>query len=245
MKKNLSFLLFAFAILLLVVCFFTVLFFDNGEKTEALKVSNTCTIYHEDGTTEEYVPNLGAIVIDAGHGGVDPGKVSLDGTLEKDINLQIALRLRIKLESEGYTVIMTRTTDEDTCTGDYGKTKDLETRTQTISAANALLAVSIHQNSFSEGEVFGAQVFYKEADNESMLLACSIQESMKALNPDNKREAKANSDYYLFRNVEIPIVIVECGFLSNPEEEKLLKNSDYQQQIAECIYKGIKDFLNL
>jgi N-acetylmuramoyl-L-alanine amidase len=238
-------LLLTLAILLLVASFFIVLFIDNGEKSGVLQVSNTCTIYYEDGTTEEYAPNLGAIVLDAGHGGVDPGKVSLDGTLEKDINLQIALRLRIKLEAEGYTVIMTRTTDDDTCTGDYGKTKDLETRTQIISDANALLAVSIHQNSFSEGEVFGAQVFYKEADNESMLLACSIQENMKTLNSDNKREAKANSDYYLFRNVEIPIVIVECGFLSNPEEEKLLNNSDYQQQVSDCIFKGIKAYLDL
>lgn len=182
------------------------------------------------------------VAIDPGHGGFDPGKVGIMNSLEKDINLAISLKVRKRLEKEGISVIMTRLTDEAICCPEDRNKKitDMRNRVDIINSGNATLAVSIHQNSFTSGSSRGAQVFFYTGSKEGEQLAKEIQNSIKEVLKDgNKRVEKANSDYYLLRKVTCPIVIVECGFLSNPEEEMLLQEEDYQEKIAEGIYKGI------
>lgn len=187
----------------------------------------------------------GKIVIDAGHGGVDPGKVGTQGTLEKDINLKIALKLKQILEKDNYEVIMTRTAD---C-GLYGendsnkKRTDLCNRVKVINESDGILAVSIHQNSFSQKSSRGAQVFYHSESEEGKKLANILQESIKtSIGDGNHRVAKNNESYYLLKKTNCPLVIVECGFLSNVSEEELLLTEEYQQKMAEAIQTGIDKY---
>ncbi len=213
---------------------------DDEKDEECGKV----TVYNDDGSSESYEANLGIIAIDPGHGGADPGKVSANGNLEKDINLEIAIELKKLLENEGYKVVMTREDDSDTCTGDYGKVEDLENRVDIIRDSGAGIVVSIHQNSFPDSKVKGAQVFYSGAGSEAQNLAENIQESLLNADSENRRQVKKNDDYYLFVHTEIPIVIVECGFMSNPEEEKKLMTKTYRDTVAECIFEGVTKYLN-
>lgn len=187
----------------------------------------------------------GKIVIDAGHGGFDPGKVGIQGTLEKDINLKIALKLKEVLEKEHYQVIMTRTTDcglyEETDSNK--KRTDLYHRVQMINESGAVMAVSIHQNSFSQSSSKGAQVFYYSNSEEGKQLANIMQEAIKQnIGDGNHRLAKENDSYYLLKKTNCPLVIVECGFLSNAEEETLLLTEEYQQKMAEAIGKGLIEY---
>lgn len=185
------------------------------------------------------------IVIDAGHGGFDPGKVGTAGTLEKDINLMIAQKLQSVLEESGYRVVMTRETDTALCSGASGhkKADDLKARTQLINEQKPALAVSIHQNSYSAGTK-GAQVFYYKGSEESHAFARVLQETVKDEIADgNKRVEKGNDSYYMLRKTEGIFAIVECGFLSNPDEEVLLNSDNYQQKMAEAIAQGIENFL--
>ena len=182
------------------------------------------------------------IAIDVGHGGFDPGKVGLSGSLEKNINLAIGLKLRAYLESQGIEVVMTR--EEDVALGDTGEEKkksaDMRKRVELMNGSEACLAVSIHQNSFTSGNVRGAQVFYYGESQAGKGLAEQIQSSIKeVLKDENTRQAKSNSDYYVLRKTNCPIVIVECGFLSNAQEELLLLEEDYQEKIAQGIGLGI------
>ncbi len=202
------------------------------------------TIYNDDGSSESYESNLGIIAIDPGHGGTDPGKVSAKGNLEKNVNLEIALKLKKLLEDEGYKVIMTREEDSDTCTGDYSKVEDLENRVDIIRDSGAEIVVSIHQNSFPDSTVKGAQVFYSGDESEAENLARSIQESLLEADGENRRQVRKNDDYYLFVHTEIPIVIVECGFMSNPEEEEKLMTDAYRDLLAGCVFEGITKYLN-
>lgn len=188
------------------------------------------------------------VVIDSGHGGNDPGKIAADGTLEKDLNLAIALKLQKYLEASDITVVMTRTTD----TGLYDenssgkKAQDMKNRVAIMEECDADLIVSIHQNSYSDSSIHGAQVFYYTTSTSGKLLAKTLQEAMvNGLDPDNHRKAKANDNYYLLKKTSRPIVIVECGFLSNPEEAALLKSEGYQDQIAWVLHLGILQYLNL
>lgn len=187
------------------------------------------------------------VVIDAGHGGVDPGKVGTSGTLEKDVNLAIARKLQAHLAADGITVIMTREAD----TGLYSenatnkKREDMTARVRMISEAEPELVVSIHQNSFPDASCKGAQVFYYKDSAESKRLAELLQKKFPELLRDgNSRQAKANSDYYLLRKTACPIVIAECGFLSNPAEEALLSSTEYQEKVADVLYQGIKQYLS-
>lgn len=182
------------------------------------------------------------IIIDAGHGGEDPGKVGIDQILEKDINLEIARLVEQELAEDGYQVIMTRT--EDVMLGKDGsvnkKSEDLKQRCKIINESNALCAVSIHQNSYSDPAVSGAQVFYFEGSEQGKRMAECLQNALvEGIDPDNHRQAKKNGTYYLLKKTEIPTVIVECGFLSNKEEAKALNKTEYQQKIAEAIRDGI------
>lgn len=187
------------------------------------------------------------VAIDAGHGGNDPGKVGVDGTLEKDINLQIALRLKAYLESSDVEVVITR--DDDTglySAGDKNKKMaDMRKRCEVINEAKPALVVSIHQNSYHQEEISGAQVFYYKKSDKGKKLAEILQKRFDyVLGADNRRMAKANDNYYLLLHVKEPIVIVECGFLSNWKESASLKTEEYQDRMAWTIHMGIMDFLN-
>lgn len=192
-------------------------------------------------------PKSFTVVIDSGHGGIDPGKIAADGTLEKDINLSIALKLQKYLEAADVTVVMTRTTDDGLYDTDASnkKVQDLKNRVALIEASTPDIAISIHQNSYSDPSIQGAQVFYYTTGNAGKALAESLQNILiKQLDPANHRKAKANDSYYLLKKTSCPIVIVECGFLSSPEEAALLKSDAYQEEIAWAIHLGILQYLN-
>lgn len=182
------------------------------------------------------------IVIDAGHGDWDPGKVAKDGTLEKDINLQISKYLQGYLEQSGGFVLTTRIDDKALADS---KREDLKARKNIANNENVDLLISIHQNSFPKENVKGAQVFYYEGSEESKKLADCVQNRLKEVDNSNNRVAKSNKDYYLLKQTTMPSIIVECGFLSNSEENENLKNEEYQQKIAWAIYLGILDYYSL
>ena len=187
------------------------------------------------------------VVIDAGHGGMDSGKVGVDGTLEKDVNLIIAKKLEKLLTSSDVNVIMTRTTD----TGLYSasssnkKKDDMKKRTDLMSKAHADCVISLHQNSYPEESIDGAQVFYYTGSKQGQQLAKQLQTRLIShVDPANHRTEKPNDTYYLLKHVSAPIVIVECGFLSNWEESKKLVDDAYQQKLAWAIHLGILQYLN-
>ncbi|MBO5666965.1 MAG: N-acetylmuramoyl-L-alanine amidase [Firmicutes bacterium] len=197
------------------------------------------------------------IVIDAGHGGFDGGAVSKDGTSEKDINLAIALRLAERLEGAGWQVVMTRTDDSALDEGDEErkrirtrKTEDLRKRKEIINETKPVMAVSIHLNSFQEDpSVRGAQTFYparaeqEQVAAESRRLAEAIQkELVQGLDDGTKREALAKKDVLLLKDPKVPTVLVECGFLSNPDDAEKLKTESYQGKLSEFIYNGIQEY---
>lgn len=186
------------------------------------------------------------VVIDAGHGGADPGKIGYRETLEKDINLQIALFLKELLESQDIRVILTREEDKDLSSdASHFKLSDMKNRIRLITDSQADLVISIHQNSYTDPKVYGAQCFYYTGSKQSLLLASLLQEQIITSTKQTKiREIKENSDYYLLKHSPVPTVIAECGFLSNPEEEVLLQNSAYQRKMAWALHLGIIQFLN-
>ena len=186
------------------------------------------------------------VAIDSGHGGIDPGKISADGILEKDVNLAIASKLKILLEQSGITVIMTRADDNGLYqeSDSNKKAADMKKRCSIINGSKADIAVSIHQNSYVGEASKGAQVFYYKQSEEGKKLAGIIQKNMiKELDNTNKRVEKPDSAYYMLRNTQVPTVIVECGFLSNREEAYKLNNDEYQQKTAYSIYCGIIEYL--
>lgn len=187
------------------------------------------------------------VVIDAGHGGDDPGKVGINDALEKDINLKIAQRLKALLEAQDIEVVMTR----DSESGLYDpnasnkKVQDMKRRIEIIDEAEPVITVSIHQNSYPEEYVHGAQVFYYTNSSEGKRLADTLQEALISIaDPDNTRVTKANDSYYLLKKTGTPIVIVECGFLSNYTEAEKLVAEEYQEKIAWALHMGILRYLN-
>lgn len=174
------------------------------------------------------------------HGGWDPGKVRSDGIEEKGINLAVSKKLQIYLEQAGAFVTLTR--DDDSALSSE-KRADLKERKNIINDENTDIVVSIHQNSFPKESVKGAQVFYYKKSEQSKRLAECIQTRLKEFaDKSNTRIPKANLDYYILKNTQKPAVIVECGFLSNNEENKKLNSEEYQEKIAWAIYMGITDF---
>lgn len=201
------------------------------------------------GTIESMtVPEASAkkiVVIDAGHGGSDPGKIGVNNALEKDINLSIALKLKTILEEKGITVVLTREDDgglyEETDTNK--KRADMAKRCEIIEKSGGSIAISIHQNSYHEESVSGPQVFYYTSSVEGQKLATVIQEELIAqLSPAKERTAKANDSYYLLKKAVCPIVIVESGFLSNWNEAGLLVTENYQQKVAQSIADGVERY---
>ncbi|RKD34150.1 N-acetylmuramoyl-L-alanine amidase CwlD [Thermohalobacter berrensis] len=185
------------------------------------------------------------IAIDPGHGGVDPGAVGNIGKNEDDINLEIALRLRRLIEQSGGKVILTREEDEGLYT-DKSKTyrqkknEDLRNRKILVNSSNPDIFLTIHLNSFRQSKYYGAQTFYKKGCEKSKKLATIIQEELRnILDKNNKRVPQARDSIYLLREVKAPTVLIECGFLSNPREEKLLNEPKYQEKVAWAIYIGL------
>ena len=196
-------------------------------------------------TSDKNDKNKKVVLLDPGHGGIDPGKVSVTGTNEKEINLQIAVRTKEKLEKAGYKVFMTREDDEGLYkdSDSNKKTADMKRRCLMAEECQADILVSIHQNSYQSEGVKGAQVFYYSHSDEGEKLAKAIQKSFQTIvAPNNDREAKANDSYYILLNVKCPAVISECGFLSNYEEAELLEKEDYQEKVAEAICSGIEEY---
>ena len=181
------------------------------------------------------------VVLDAGHGDTDPGKVGVNEAKEKDINLAIAKKVEGLLKEKGIQVVMTR--EDDTSLAEEGasnkKIEDMKARVALINKESPRLAVSIHQNSYPDAGIHGAQVFYYRHSAESEQAAKTMQEALRAADIGNTRQAKANDTYYLLKRTEVPIIIVECGFLSNPEEAKKLTTPEYQDDVAKAIVNGI------
>ncbi len=187
------------------------------------------------------------IVLDAGHGNFDPGKIGINKAVEKDINLSITYKLKALLEDNGINVVMTRTDDNCLCKkSDTDKKRaDMKRRVSIINSSGALVAISIHQNSFTQESSRGAQVFYYQNSEKGQTLAEMIQDSIKGYIKDgNHRLAKANNSYYLLRYSSCPLVIVECGFLSNRAEAELLCTDAYQDKMAWAIHLGIIEYIN-
>ncbi|MBU3196810.1 N-acetylmuramoyl-L-alanine amidase CwlD [Clostridium algidicarnis] len=190
------------------------------------------------------------ILIDPGHGGIDGGAVSKGGTLEKDINLSISKLLKESLEKEGYEVYITRDEDkglyEDKGTVREKKNQDLTNRCIMKDKTKCDMFLSIHLNMFPQIKYSGAQVWYSDY-KESKDFARILQDTLKEeLNPNNNRNEKAAGDAYkiLRDGYKAPCVIIECGFLSNIEEEAKLKTSEYQESIAKAITKAVNKYYN-
>ncbi len=189
------------------------------------------------------------IIIDAGHGGFDGGAVAFDGTLEKTLNLSIALKLDVCLSVLGYNTVLVRNDDSATNNpndiGISAKVSDIKNRVAMMKKYPNGIFVSVHMNKYTTTQPHGAQVFYSGVDN-SQNLALLLQNSIaRRVQPDNKRIIKqAGKDIYLLKHATIPSVIVECGFLSNPDELKLLKSDSYQTQIAVALAFGIVEYVN-
>lgn len=190
------------------------------------------------------------IILDAGHGTPDEGAESTNGVTEAKLNLEITLKLQKILESSGATVILTRSDDNsiyeiDSHTIREKKVSDVRNRVKIGNNSSADIFVSIHLNKLAESKYSGWQTFYKNGDVSSKNLANCIQNSLNTtMSRENNRTPHTLSSVYIMKHVEIPITIVECGFLSNPEEEKLLQTDDYQNQLAWGIYNGIMDYFN-
>lgn len=185
------------------------------------------------------------LVLDAGHGGFDPGKVGVNGALEKDINLSIVMKLKTLLEEEGFTVYLTR--EKDTLLGPANSTSkkkdDMIARINMITELKPYFTISIHQNSFTDASSSGPQVFYYKDSEEGATMAQVIQDVLNTqLSPAKSRAPQANANYYLLTRIPTPTVIVECGFLSNPTEADLLTQDEYQSRVANAIFLGILSY---
>lgn len=186
------------------------------------------------------------VVLDAGHGGEDGGAVSADGLQEKTVNLAVTLAVRDLLEASGVRVVLTRDTDVllyDRTVNYKGRKKalDLAARRKIAEETDGAVFVSIHMNAFPQKQYHGLQVWYSPNDARSAVLAASVQEEVRSrLQPENDRKTKqAGSNIYLLYHLQVPAVLIECGFLSNPDEAALLATDGYRQQLAQAVSLGI------
>lgn len=188
------------------------------------------------------------IVIDAGHGGVDGGATSCTGVLESQINLEIALRLDDLMHLLGYDTVMIRKTDTSIYTQGQTiaaqKVSDLKERVRIVNQTENAILISIHQNTFSDSRYGGAQVFYAK-DEDSRKLANQMQNDLiRYLNPESRRKPKKASGVYLMDHIDHTGVLVECGFISNPEEEAKLQNDAYQKKLCCVIVSSLSQVIN-
>ena len=225
---------------MVLLCTVTFLSWQAG----SLAAAGVQFIHAENGSGEKkkYI-----VCVDPGHGGTDPGKVGINGQLEKDINLAIAKKLKTYLEASDVTVVLTRDKDMGLySSGDaHKKMADMRKRCQLIEEVKPDLVISIHQNSYHEEAIRGGQVFYYKTSVRGKKLAQILQERFDyVLGDANKRQAKANDNYYLLLHVKEPIIIAECGFLSNWEEAEKLETKEYQDRLAWTLHMGIMEYLN-
>ncbi len=185
------------------------------------------------------------VVIDPGHGGFDVGAISFDDTYEKDINLDIGLKLRELLTTFGYEVVMTREIDEDVAYPVGTKKEDIISRYNLTQDIDNAIFISIHQNMYGVSKYSGPQVFYGDKHPDSKVFASEMQNVLNTyLDPDNIREIKSNErGLYLLHNLSCPAILIECGFLSNPEELEKLKSEEYQSAVAFNITVGVMEYL--
>lgn len=190
------------------------------------------------------------IVLDAGHGGMDSGAVGGGGTLEKDVNLSIVKILRDMLEMSGFEVVLTRS--EDISIYDAGvegirnqKLSDMDNRLEIIQSYPDSIFLCIHQNNYTDPQYFGGQMFYNNNNPDNRTLAQIMQNKFAELQPGNDREIKLSGDeLFLLKSNPNPSLMIECGFLSNPDEEARLSTWEYQQQVAFTIYGGVMEFID-
>ena len=190
------------------------------------------------------------IIIDAGHGGEDPGAIGVNGVYEKDLNLQIAITVGEELKNKGYTVVYTRTEDkllylpEENIKG-MRKISDLKNRCKITTQYTNSIFISIHMNTYGASKYSGLQVYYADGNEESRVLANKIQGSVKAeLQHENKRQIKNGKSIYVLENASGIPVLIECGFLSNPEECEKLSEKEYQKELSFSIIYGIIEYMN-
>lgn len=191
------------------------------------------------------------VIIDPGHGGLDGGAVGVGGVVEKGINLSISLKLKKFFEASGYRVIMTREDDRSIYSSGSDtvrekKTTDIHNRFHFMEQYPKAIFISVHQNKFEQSQYSGTQVFYSANNDESKLLAGFIQSRVKSMiqNSNDRVIKPAGDNLYLLYHAKSPAVMVECGFLSNPDEASLLQNPDYQNKIAYAIYCGALDYFS-
>lgn len=225
--------------------------FDNSAKDvqefEEIKGDEVETVSPQKET--DTVPSRNyTIVIDAGHGGADPGSIGYKSKIkESELNLKLSKMLQTKLEGSGINVVMTRTTEDSLAKGSGGKAfkkEDMELRKEIIKKVRPNMVISLHQNSYTNHKFRGAQVFYDKTSEISKQIAQSIQEEFLK-NLDHSNKSISPGDYFMLKCTYAPSVIVECGFLSNEEEEKLLLSEEYQEKIINSIYMGIIKFLQI
>lgn len=200
----------------------------------------------EDKNIWSWVLGNKVVVIDAGHGGVDPGAVGISKVLEKDVTLAVSKRLEALIQQSGAKTIMVRTDDSDLGTSQgllKRKREDLAQRIQLALDAQADVYISIHANSFPNPKLTGAQTFYHADSPEGKLLAQLIQQELNKMT-NGKRVAKGNQDIFILKKANQAAVTVELGFLSNPEEERLLTSPEYQEKLAIAIYHGLSEYFS-
>lgn len=222
-----------------IILFFSIIFY----------LLFTYFIFNHDFAVTKPLNNY-TIILDAGHGYPDGGATNYDGTIvESDLNLSIVLKLQNLLESVGMDVMLTRTDENGIYASNIAtirkkKISDLENRVKIANTSNASLFLSIHMNKLPQTQYFGWQCFYKNNDEKSKNFADEIQESLNSfMEKENNRKIKPISDIYLAKNIKIPFVLVECGFLSNVQESILLTNSSYQDNLAWSIFIGLMNSL--
>ena len=188
------------------------------------------------------------VILDAGHGGEDPGAIGYGDVYEKDLNLAFCKLICEELTSRGYTVVMTREEDRLLYTEAENikgirKISDLKNRVKIFNSYECAIAVSIHMNTFSAPQYHGTQIYYSNAEGASNLAAAIIDSVRSELQPDNKRPLKHSEGIYLLENSKIPTVLIECGFLSNPDECKKLSEKEYQKRLSFSIVCGIIKYI--
>ena len=214
----------------------------------AINISGIAFAENENMTQTDTVPSRNyTVVIDPGHGGSDPGSIGYKTKVHEDeLNLKMSKLLKIKLENAGINVIMTRETDDSLAEGRGKgfKKRDMQMRKDLIKKVRPNMVISLHQNSYTNHKLRGAQVFYDKTSDISKQIAEFIQEQFLA-NLEHSNKSTSPGDYFMLKCTTAPSVIVECGFLSNEEEEKLLLTDEYQEKIINCIYLGIVKFLQI
>lgn len=230
-RKRLLFILGAICLSLVVPI--SVITYEKSVETVALPTTNR------------------VIILDAGHGNPDGGATSSNGVSESSINLQITLKVKKLLEDVGSKVILTRSDENgiyesSATTIRQQKVSDLKKRVEIGNSSNADIFVSIHLNKIPQTQYYGWQTFYKKGNDNSQVLAKSIQSKLnESIQRENHRESLPLSNVYIVENVHVPISVVECGFLSNPEEEKLLQDDEYQNKLAIGIFLGIVEYFGI